>query len=78
MDQVRRPVHPSFELLSAYHDAEASSAEVARVYFDVDGHTHVAVMLEDDPGGDLYSATGRFYYFGPEEIEPLAAREEAR
>ena len=54
------------------------TAEVARVYFDVDGHTHVAVMLEDDPGGDLYSATGRFYYFGPEEIEPLAAREEAR
>ena len=54
------------------------TAEVARVYFDVDGNTHVAVMLEDDPGSDLYSATGRFYYFGPEEIEPLPAREEAR
>jgi len=57
------------------------TAVVARVYYDVDGGTHVAVMLEDDPGGDLYSATGRFYYFGPEEIEPLPAhapREDAR
>ena len=54
------------------------TAIVARVYFDVDGNTHVAVMLEDDPGSDLYGATGRFYYFGPEEIEPLLAREEVR
>jgi hypothetical protein len=54
------------------------TAIVSRVYFDVDGGTHVAVMLEDDPGSDLYGATGRYYYFGPEEIEPLAAREQAR
>ncbi len=47
-------------------------AVVARVYFDVDGNTHVAVVLEDDPGLDLYDTTGRFYYFGPEEIEPLS------
>jgi len=53
------------------------TAVVARVYFDVDGGTHVAVMLEDDPGSDLYDATGRFYYFGPEEIEPLPARASA-
>ena len=54
------------------------TAVVARVYFDVDGNTHLAVALEDDPGADLYDATGRFYYFGPEEIEPLPAREEVR
>jgi hypothetical protein len=53
------------------------TAVVARVYFDVDGGTHVAVVLEDDPGGDLYDTTGRFYYFGPEEIEPLPARQDA-
>ncbi|MGF7236103.1 MAG: hypothetical protein ACQSGP_14250 [Frankia sp.] len=47
------------------------AARVARVYFDVDGGTHVAVVLEDDPAADLYGATGRFYYFGPEELEPL-------
>lgn len=53
------------------------TAIVSRVYFDVDGNTHVAVMLEDDPGADLYGATGRFYYFGPEELEPLAASVDA-
>ena len=53
------------------------TAVVARVYFDVDGGTHVAVMLEDDPGSDLYDATGRYYYFGPEELEPLPARKDA-
>jgi hypothetical protein len=47
------------------------TALVQRVYYDVDGDTHVAVVLEDDPGRDLYDTTGRFYYFGPEEIEPL-------
>jgi hypothetical protein len=54
------------------------TAVVARVYFDVDGGTHLAVMLEDDPGSDLYGATGRYYYFAPDEIEPLAARQDAR
>jgi len=54
------------------------TAVVTRVYFDVDGGTHVAVVLEDDPAADLYDTTGRFYYFGPEEIEPLPAREDVR
>lgn len=48
-----------------------ATAVVARVYFDVDGGTHVAVALEDDPGRDLYDTTGRFYYFAPDEVEPL-------
>ena len=47
------------------------TAVVQRIYFDVDGDTHVAVVLEDDPGRDLYDTTGRFYYFAPDEIEPL-------
>jgi hypothetical protein len=54
------------------------TAVVQRVYVDLDGATHVAVALEDDPGADLYSATGRFYYFAPDELEPLPAREDAR
>jgi hypothetical protein len=49
------------------------TAVVARVYVDLDGATHVAVALEDDPGADLYEATGRFYYFAPDELEPLPA-----
>jgi hypothetical protein len=53
------------------------TALVMRVYFDVDGATHVAVVLEDDPGRDLYDTTGRFYYFAPDEVEPLPARAES-
>ena len=36
MEQVGSAVHPSFELLSAYHDAEASKAEAARVSTHLD------------------------------------------
>jgi hypothetical protein len=53
------------------------TAIVSRVYFDVDGGTHVAVVLEDDPASDLYGSTGRFYYFAPDELEPLPARLDA-
>jgi hypothetical protein len=50
------------------------TAVVERVYFDVDGGTHLAVVLEDDPARDICDVTGRFYYFAPEEIEPLPTR----
>jgi hypothetical protein len=49
------------------------TAVVTRVFGDLDGETHVAVVLEDDPGADLYDTTGRFYYFHPDELEPLAS-----
>jgi hypothetical protein len=47
---------------------------VSAVYSDVDGGTHVAVVLEDDPASDLHEWYGRYYYFGPDELEPLPAR----
>jgi hypothetical protein len=50
------------------------TAVVARVDSDVDGVTHVAVLLEDDPASDLHEWYGRYYYFGEEELEPLSAR----
>jgi hypothetical protein len=46
---------------------------VRRIDLDVDGDTHVAVLLEDDPAADLHDWHGRYYYFGPEEIEPLTS-----
>ncbi len=46
-------------------------ANVEAVLHDVDGGTHVAVRLEDDPAPDLVAAHGRFLYFHPDEIEPL-------
>ncbi len=46
-------------------------ATVARIDSDVDGNTHVAVLLADDPASDLHEWYGRYFYFGPEEVEPL-------
>ena len=48
-------------------------ARVTAVVSDVDGATHVAVVLVDDPAADLHDWYGRYYYFGPEELEPLTA-----
>lgn len=49
------------------------TALVARVLHDVDGGDHLAVVLEDDEGLDLAVAHGRYLYFAPDEVEPLAA-----
>jgi hypothetical protein len=54
-------------------------ATVAAVQTDVDGGTHVAVVLVDDPAADLHEWYGRHLYFAPEELEPVpqgAARAE--
>ncbi|MDT7805897.1 MAG: hypothetical protein QOI78_9330 [Actinomycetota bacterium] len=50
-------------------------ATVRLVLSDVDGGTHVAVTLDDDPGADLQHAHGRYRYFSPDEIEPLEVAE---
>lgn len=47
-------------------------ATVAAVLQDVDGNRHLAVTVDDDPGADLKLAHGRFLYFAPDEVEPLA------
>ena len=47
------------------------TATVAAVLHDVDGATHVAVVLDADPGNDLHAWYGRYHYFAPEELEPL-------
>jgi hypothetical protein len=53
-------------------------ARVTAVLSDVDGGTHVALVLEDDPAADLHDWYGRYFYFAPDEIEPLTDREESR
>jgi len=53
-------------------------ARVTGVLCDVDGGTHVALVLEDDPAADLHDWYGRYFYFAPDEIEPLPDREESR
>ena len=53
------------------------TARVAAVHRDVDGQTHVAVVLVDDPAADLHDWYGRYLYFAPDEIEPLERQEGA-
>jgi hypothetical protein len=56
---------------------EGRTATVAAVLLDVDGNTHVAVTLDDDPGAEISAAHGRFRYFSPDEITPLGAQTES-
>ena len=53
---------------------EGRTATVEAVLLDVDGNTHVAVTIDDDPGAEISSAHGRFRYFDPEELRPLGAQ----
>ena len=48
-------------------------AVVEAVLLDVDGHLHLAVTPVDDPAADLHRQHGRFLYFAPDEVEPIAA-----
>lgn len=53
-------------------------AKVTAVLSDVDGGSHVALVLVDDPAADLHEWYGRYLYFDPDELEPLdPAREES-
>lgn len=47
------------------------TGRVTSVHFDVDGSTHVGLVLEKDPAADLHEGYGRSFYYAPEELEPL-------
>jgi hypothetical protein len=53
---------------------EGLTATVAAVLLDVDGNSHVAVTINDDPGAEISIAHGRFRYFAPEELKPLGGQ----
>jgi hypothetical protein len=46
-------------------------AVVSAVHVDLDGETHVAVTLVDDPAAELHDWYGRHLYFAPDELRPL-------
>jgi hypothetical protein len=48
-------------------------ARVTAVLSDVDGGVHVALVLVDDPAADMHDWYGRYFYFAPDELEPLSA-----
>jgi hypothetical protein len=53
------------------------NATVAGIFHDVEGGFHVAVTVDGDPATELFEMQGRFYYFHPDEIEPLTDAEVA-
>jgi hypothetical protein len=49
------------------------AATVAGVYRDVDERVHVAVTIDADPAAVMHESFGRYFYFDPEEVEPIEA-----
>jgi hypothetical protein len=49
-------------------------AEVQGVFLDVENRQYLAVTLEDDPAAEFYQWHGRYFYFSPDEVEPLESR----
>ena len=66
-------VHPSRRADAQDLFFAGQRARVTSVHFDVDGETHVGVVLVDDPAADLHDWYGRYLYFAPDELEPVAA-----
>ncbi|MFL6044242.1 MAG: hypothetical protein ACJ72M_03895 [Propionibacteriaceae bacterium] len=65
-------IHPSRRADAQDLFFAEQDARVTAVMSDVDGQVHVAVVLIDDPAADLHDWYGRYLYFAPEELEPLA------
>jgi hypothetical protein len=51
------------------------TAVVESIEQDYEGRSHLAVVLEDDPGRDMgmLRQPGHRFFFAPEEVEPLAS-----
>jgi hydrogenase maturation protease len=53
-------------------------AAVESIEQDYEGNSHVCVIVEDDPGRDigLMRQPGHRFFFSPDEVQPLAKRQE--
>ena len=65
-------LHPSRRADAQDMFVAGLEARVSAVHVDLDGSTHVAVSLLDDPAAELHDWYGRHLYFAPDELEPLA------
>ena len=50
------------------------TAIVEAVFSDLEGKNYLAVTMVEDPGADLQRSQKRFFYFYPDEVEPVAWR----
>jgi hypothetical protein len=64
-------LHPSRRADAQDMFVAGLQARVSAVHVDLDGQTHVAVSLVDDPAAELHDWYGRHLYFAPDELEPL-------
>ncbi|MGH3332113.1 MAG: hypothetical protein ACRDPJ_12505, partial [Nocardioidaceae bacterium] len=64
-------VHPSRRADAQDLFFQGQLARVTAVLSDVDGGVHVALVLADDPAADLHDWYGRYWYFAPDELEPV-------
>jgi hypothetical protein len=64
-------LHPSRRADAQDMFVAGREARVSSVHVDLDGETHVAVTLVDDPAAELHDWYGRYLYFAPDELEPL-------
>lgn len=64
-------LHPSRRADAQDLFVEGAPARVVSVHQDVDGESHVGVVLDDDPAAELHEWYGRYLYFAPDELEPL-------
>lgn len=71
-------LHPSQRADAQDMFFEGLTATVAGVFADVDGETHVAVSVDDDPATAELAWQGRYLFFRPDEVEPLADQETSR
>jgi hypothetical protein len=46
-------------------------ATVAALRRDLEDRVYIAVTIDDDPAADLHQAVQRYFYFDPDEIEPV-------
>jgi hypothetical protein len=46
------------------------AATVERIYVDYEDGVHLGVTVDEDPGQELMRESGRYLFFGPEEVEP--------
>ena len=48
-------------------DGKIATIEI--IHTDYDGHVHIGVTIDDDPGQDLQREMGIYRFFSPDEME---------
>ena len=65
--------HSAQVLALVTHDDAGQIATIEALEQDYEGKSHLAVVLDDDPGRDmgLLRQPGHRFFFDPEEVEPV-------